>query len=411
MVSLGLMRALRERGLRVAPFKCGPDYIDTQFHTTACCGVPGINLDLFMASTAAVRALYARHLAEADVAVIEGAMGLYDGYRHDTGSAADVARTLGVPVVAVIDGASTAFTAGAVIYGLSHFRQGITLAGVIFNRASSPRHRAMLADAAREAGVECLGFISRRRDLQTPSRHLGLTLTGHSAMERFVAEAAKAVAEGVNIDRLIELTGSARPDASAIRYPAPHSRVAVARDEAFSFIYEANLNSLRLHGVEPVFFSPLRDQNLPPDADMLYLPGGYPELFAADLEANGSMRRSIRDMARRGGRILGECGGLIYLCERIDGAKMCGVLPLTATMEDARLTLGYRTIEIDDRLTLRGHEFHYSRLVNAAGLPSVARQSDALGNAVDTPLYRQDNTIAGYTHLYWGETDINRLWK
>lgn len=414
MVSLGLMRTLADRGVTVAPFKCGPDYIDTQFHTAACRGRRSVNLDLFMGSVTHVTDIFARHSAGAEVAVVEGAMGMFDGYDRDLGSASHIARTLGLPVVAVVDGRSTSFTAGAVLYGLGHFRSGTRIAGVIFNRVGSARHASMLTDAAREAGVPVLGCIGRRTGLQTPSRHLGLTLTGRGEMESFVAEAARAVAEGVDTDMLLRATSCALPSHPATTGTAatePTWRVGVARDECFSFIYEANLDSLRRHGAEIVFFSPLRDTSLPDCLDMLYLPGGYPELYTATLAGNTAMRHAIRRMALGGGRILAECGGLIYLSESIDGAAMCGVLPTRATMEGAKLTLGYRSVRMADGNIWRGHEFHYSHLTDPAALPSVAVQTDALGRETSTPLYRHLNTIAGYTHLYWGEADIRDLWK
>lgn len=415
MVSLGLMRTLADRGMEVAPFKCGPDYIDTQFHTAACRGRRSVNLDLFMGSAAHVADLFGRHSAGADVAVVEGAMGMYDGYDRDLGSASHIARTLRLPVVAVVDGRSTSFTAGAVLYGLARFRPGTRMAGVIFNRVGSARHAAMLSEAAREAGVPVLGCIGRRTGLETPSRHLGLTLTGREEMERFVAEAARTVAEGVDMEMLLQATACAPapgPDTdNATASPAATWRVGVARDECFSFVYEANLDSLRRHGAEIVFFSPLRDTSLPSRLDMLYLPGGYPELYADTLAANTAMRLAVRRMALGGGRILAECGGLIYLSESIDGAPMCGVLPTRATMEGARLTLGYRTLRMADGSVWRGHEFHYSHLTDPAVLPSVALQADARERETPTPLYRHLNTIAGYTHLYWGEADIRDLWK
>lgn len=415
MVALGLMRALRRRGLEVAPFKSGPDYIDTQFHAAACGGRRSVNLDLFMGSRSHVRNLFARHSAQADVAVVEGAMGLFDGYRGMEGSAAEVAITTGVPVVMVADAASTAFSVAATLWGFTRFRPEVRVAGVIFNRVASERHRLLLEEAAAAAGVECVGAIGRRDGLVTPSRHLGLTLTGRREMERFVDEAAEAVEEGVDIDRLLDLcrtgggiTASAKPDTEPRQDGM--TTVAVARDEAFSFIYEANIDSLRRAGARIEWFSPLRSQRLPEGTDMIYLPGGYPELWARELEANNAIREAVRSFGEEGGRILAECGGLIYLGRSIDGHRMAGLLPTEATMEGARLTLGYRTVTLEDGTTLKGHEFHYSRLTDPAILPSVASQTDARGRDVATPLYRYRNTFAGYTHLYWGETDINRLW-
>lgn len=416
MVSLGLMRALSERGLRVSPFKSGPDYIDTQFHAVACGGRESVNLDLFMGSRGHVCDLFGQYAEESDVAIVEGAMGLFDGMNGMEGSAADLAIMLSLPVVLVVDAPSMAFSAAPLIYGFSRFRDDLRIAGVIFNRVASARHRDILAEAARAAGVECLGFIGRKEGLKTPSRHLGLTLGAKEEMEQFVKEAARAVEGSVDLGRLCELTRlTSSPVAHYVRHGAetssqPTLKVAVAYDEAFNFIYKSNLRSLEQSGARIELFSPIRSRQLPEGVDMVYLPGGYPELWAERLEANKEMRLSIREFGERGGRILAECGGLIYLCRGIDGREMCGLLPLEATMENARLTLGYRSVELGG-LTLRGHEFHYSHLVDPDLLPSVCVQKDGRGNEVKTRLYRYKNAFAGYTHLYFGETDIMRLWK
>ncbi|MCM1162810.1 MAG: cobyrinate a,c-diamide synthase [Muribaculaceae bacterium] len=413
MVSLGLMRALSDRGLKLHPFKSGPDYIDTQFHAVASRGQESENLDLFMSSAEYVRRMFARQSAGCDVAVIEGAMGLFDGYDEMTGSAADVAVTLGVPVVMVVDASSMAFSAAALLYGFSRFAEGVNVVGVIFNRVASERHRTMLAAAARSAGVECLGFIGRLEGLQTPSRHLGLTLTGLQSMEEFSERAAEAVSRVVDLDRLLAVT-EYEPERIAEEDATPRGEefiVAVARDEAFNFLYPANLRALQRSGGRIEFFSPMRSEALPAGTGMIYLPGGYPELYAAELAANKSMLAAVREFGEGGGRMLAECGGLLYLSRDIDGAEMCGLLPFSATMEGARLTLGYRTAQMPGMPPLKGHEFHYSYLRDGSALESVAMQTDAAGRPVDTRLYRYKNTIAGYTHLYWGDQDILNLWK
>lgn len=411
MVSLGLMRVLRDRGLRVGPFKTGPDYIDTQFHALACDAEMSANLDLFMGSAEHAREVFALGAAGCDAAVVEGAMGLFDGYDRGCGSAAEVAKALRLPVVLVIDASSTAFSVAATIYGFTRFDREVNVAGVIFNKVASDKHRGLLEEAARAAGAVPLGFIGRSEGLLAPSRHLGLALDGRTGMERFVAMAAREVARGVDVDRLLELTEFEDPAPAAEReMPEPRFVAAVARDEAFNFIYGANLRSLRRSGAEIKFFSPLRSKRLPENTELVYLPGGYPELWAGELAGNVEMRRTVRDFGEAGGRILAECGGLIYLGREIDGHDMCGLLPTVATMEGARLTLGYRHVSTD-AVNLKGHEFHYSRLVNPDALPSVAAQTDARHNPVNTPLYRYKNCFAGYTHLYWGETDIMDLWK
>lgn len=408
--SLGLMRLLRERGLDVRPFKCGPDYIDTQFHRVAS-GRDSINLDTFMASEEYVADTFGRYASGGDVSVVEGVMGMFDGYDRMRGSSADMARITGLPVILLVNAASTAYSVAATIHGFKSFRPDVEVAGVVFNRVASERHFSFLKDACSDAGAECLGYIARCDNLQAPSRHLGLTLSGEEEMERFVQAAAEAVAGNVDVDRLLGVTASRVPswrgEAKDVEPSGRLLRIAVARDEAFNFIYPENLRSFAPYNV--VFFSPMRDKELP-EADIVYLPGGYPELYAGTLSGNRSMRDSVRDYVERGGRILAECGGMIYLTQDIDGAEMCGVIPTSTTMDGARLTLGYRTVHLPG-MTLRGHEFHYSRLVSPDVLPSAARQTNVKGDAVATPLYHYKNTYAGYTHLYWGERGILKIWN
>lgn len=413
-LSLGLMRALAARGFAVQPFKCGPDYIDTQFHAMAS-GRPSINLDTFMASERHVSSLFSEYSAESDVAVVEGVMGMLDGYQRMKGSCAELAVMLGIPVVLLVNAASTAYSVAATIYGFKNFYPAINMAGVIFNRVASPSHYSFLKDACHDAGVECLGFISRNERLVTPSRHLGLTLGAAGEMEKYIGTAADAVNEGIDLDRLLSLTSipPSQPRKPSIDKPGnlPSLKIAVARDEAFNFIYPINIRSLIEHpryNVAIDYFSPLADSKLP-DADMLYLPGGYPELFAEKLEKNSRMRDAIRGFALNDGKIIAECGGMIYLGDELDGRRMCGVLPLTTSMENARLHLGYRIIETGG-LELRGHEFHYSEVTDDSRAKKlVARQINSRGKEVDTPIYRYKNVIAGYTHLYWPEKDILKL--
>ena len=239
---------------------------------------------------------------------------------------------------------------------------------------------------------------------------MGLSLDSIKDIEQFISAAANEVESNVDIDALLSLTEVDADSPAECEAKRDERVIAVAKDEAFNFIYPVNIEAFKSN-IE--YFSPLRDTTLP-DAQMLYLPGGYPELFAKELEQNAAMRRSIREYAESGGKILAECGGMIYLTEEIDGRRMCGVLPLKTTMENARLTLGYRRVELPG-LKIRGHEFHYSHTVSDTGsdtaLPSVAKQFNVKGAPVATPVYRYKNTFAGYTHLYWGETDIFKLWK
>lgn len=404
-LSLGLMRALTNRNIVVQPFKCGPDYIDTQYHRIST-GRDSVNLDLFMSSERHVKELFGRYSESADVSIIEGAMGMFDGFDGMKGSAADIARTLDVPVVLLINAASTSFSVAATIYGFTRFCPDVKVAGVIFNRVASENHYAFLKEACEIINVVNLGYIRKNESLQTPSRHLGLSLDSLSEIERFVDAAAKEVGSTVDINGLLEATMIDCRQMPSVVQSKRNLTVAVARDEAFNFIYPANVERFNAN---IVYFSPLHDKAIP-KADLVYLPGGYPELYADDLEENREMRTAIKNFAEKDGKILAECGGMIYLSEEINGKKMCGVFPLKASMKNARLKLGYRRVKFDN-FEISGHEFHYSDILDLSGLPSVAQQYNIRSEKVATPVYRYKNVFAGYTHFYWAETDIFKLWE
>lgn len=404
-VTLGILRALARAGRSVQPFKCGPDYIDTQFHQVAA-GCPSVNLDLFMSSPGAVASLFQARSAGAGVSVIEGAMGLFDGYDCSRGSAADIARVTGVPVILVVDAARTAYSVAAVITGVRAMLGSHPFAGVIFNRVGSPSHEVLLRRAAGSVGVPVIGALPRCDGLTVPSRHLGLSL-GHLAGVGAIADRAADLVEA-HLPSLLEprFFSAPIPAVEPLRETPVRLRIAMARDEAFCFTYAENL---RGHNI--LTFSPLRDTSLPADVDLLYLPGGYPELYAGELAANAPMLQAVRRFAASGGKILAECGGLLYLCRDIDGVPVAGLLPLSATMRGARLRLGYRRVVLPDGTEMRGHEFHYSSIVDPGALPSAARQFNAAGEPVATPLYHLGNIVAGYTHLYWAGSDILSLFR
>ena len=411
--TMGILRALQRQGLQVQPFKCGPDYIDTRFHALAA-GRESVNLDTWLASERHVRDLYARYGADADACVVEGVMGLFDGYDRMAGSSAAIARLLDIPVVLVVGARSMAYTVAAQLHGMKTFLPGLRLAGVVFNQVSSENHFRFLAQACEDAGLRCFGWLPKVPDLEIPSRHLGLTLAAGQEMERWIDRAADLVTRCLDIPALLEAVCVAAAEAPAEASAAPGTlRIAVARDAAFNFTYRENLSRLSQLG-QVRYFSPLAGDPLP-EADLVYLPGGYPELFAAELSSRRETMQQLRDYAESGGRILAECGGMIYLSKAIEGVEggpypLCGVLPFSATMDGARLHLGYRRLVDAAGREWRGHEFHYSAVTAPDALPSVAQQSDARGGAVATPLYRYKNVIAGYTHLYWGETGILNLW-
>ena len=411
--TMGILRALQRQGLQVQPFKCGPDYIDTRFHAVTA-GRESVNLDTWLSSESHVRDLYARYGGDAGVCVVEGVMGLFDGFDRMRGSSAVIARLLDIPVVLVVGARSMAYTVAAQLHGMKSFLPGLRIAGVVFNQVSSENHFRFLREACDDAGLRCFGWLPKAPGLEVPSRHLGLTLAARQDMETWIDRAADLVSANIDMAGLLEAVNSPVPEPAERPGERQGSlRTAVARDAAFNFTYRENIARLTLLG--PVtFFSPLAGDPLP-EADLVYLPGGYPELFAAELSSRSGLMAQIRDFAESGGRILAECGGMIYLSRAIEGVEggpfpMCGVLPFAATMAGARLHLGYRRIVDAAGREWRGHEFHYSDVTSPDALPSAAVQFNARGERVSTPLYRWKNVIAGYTHLYWGETGLMKLW-
>lgn len=404
-VTLGLLRALSGIGLAVQPFKCGPDYIDPKYHMLAC-GRESVNLDTFMGTESHVRQLYSRYSAGADVCLAEGVMGLFDGYDRDRGSSAEIAALLGIPVVLVVDAKAMAWSAAALLYGFANLRKDVETVGVIFNKVGSESHYRCLCQAAEDAGVIPLGWLPYGKAYEVPSRHLGLSLEHLSEYSPMIDAVAEDIRRHVDLDALLRLTVRKVPEpADGIPSVNGGLGIAVASDEAFNFTYRANMDRLAEVG-KITCFSPLRDTSLP-ETDLLYLPGGYPEFYLKELAANTLMLRDIARFAEGGGRILAECGGMMYLCRAVlseDGSRwpMCGVLPIEATMEGMRLHLGYRTVRSGD-FSIRGHEFHYSEVKGK--MPSAALQYAADGRKVSTPVYRHLNVLAGYTHLYWAETD------
>jgi len=412
-ITLALLRIFARRGLAVQPFKCGPDYLDTRLHTLAASwegsSPAGINLDTFMASKVHARELFRRYSSDADVAVVEGVMGLFDGAEKSEGSSAEIALLLSLPVIMVIDARSMAYSAAPLLHGFRTFEPALNVAGVIFNRVNTQSHYSYLEAAARDAGVEPLGYVPRSEAVAISERHLGLDTSAGYDREGVIAAMAEHIGKTVDIDRLLEITQMKIPRSSvAPMLDGKGERIiAVARDEAFNFVYHENIEALAEYG-RLLFFSPLHDERLP-EADMLYLAGGYPELYAAQLSANHAMREQIASYSKQGGCLYAECGGMIYLGKTItlnDGSlyPMSGALDLETTMQESRLNLGYRKVVLEGSATeLRGHEFHYSRISRQGALQNIATVTNARNETVATPVFKNNNTIASYTHLYWGE--------
>jgi cobyrinic acid a,c-diamide synthase len=418
----GLIAALAARGLRIAPFKVGPDYIDPTYHTLAA-GRACRNLDAWMLPPDRVRALFARHAADADLALVEGVMGLFDGLSgsDDTGSTAHLARLLDAPVLLVLDVSAMARSGAAIVQGMHDFDPRVHVAGVLLNRVGSPGHARMVSDAIEsEVGVPVAGYLTRDDALNLPERHLGLIPTLEPGRWRTWLDAAREkIGATVNLDQVLELARRAPPLPPVEEDPfifktEPQTVIAVARDAAFNFLYEDNLDLLRGAGAEVEFFSPLSDRSLPRGTQGIYLCGGFPEIYAAELAANTALFDDIRAAFRAGIPIYGECGGLMYLTEKILDAQnaahaMVGILPGHSAMT-GRLTLGYRVVRAvkDNWLwrageMMRGHEFHYSIW---EGRPQdLSPAYDLLPNVFQTQTrtegVQMGPLLASYVHLHF----------
>ena len=395
-IARGLMALLSQKGMRVQPFKCGPDYIDTKFHETVC-GRYSINLDTFMATPEHVCELFARYGETADVCIVEGMMGLFDGYDRDKGSSAEIAQILDIPVVLIVDAKSAAYSMAPLLSGFVNFKKEVRIAGVIFNKVGSEKHFNMLRQVCDDLGLECYGYLPKSAALEQDSRYLGLDFSKTIDNQELI----HLLEEHVNWRRVLtlnEITARCPRDYGSL--PTRLRLVVAQNQESFSFVYQENID--RFENV--IFFDPETEVPCLDDVDLLYLPGGYPEKHLEALVANEACRKAIKDFAERGGRIQAECGGMMYLCEKIvtdAGAyPMCGVLPyaITARQCDRKLSLGYRRFVLEDR-EYRGHEFHYTQFMGDTP-KSIVQVYNAKDEPVATPVFKYKNVIASYTHLY-----------
>lgn len=405
-LAVGLMRLLSRRGMVVRPFKCGPDYIDTKYHTLAT-GMDSINLDLFFGSDAHVKELFSTYINGCNAAIIEGVMGMYDGYEKWRGSSAHLSKVINCPVILVVNASSIAYSVAPLIKGFSSFVDGVKVAGVIFNMVGGESHYKILKEACEEAGLLSLGYIPKREDLKVGSRHLGLSIDDSQMNSQFAERVADVVERYVDIDTLLKVTTEDVTVSNKMHSQIDSNRpvVAVARDNAFNFIYPVNIRKIE-EVARIVYFSPLKDRVVP-ECDLIYLPGGYPELFVKELSENREMVASIRTYGENGGRIYAECGGMIYLGKGLvdrDGNyyPMAGLLDRVSTMESARLTMGYRKGEVCG-VQIRGHEFHYSRVVEDRESHAISLLTTARGGNVNCVVVKRGAIFASYMHLYWGE--------
>jgi cobyrinic acid a,c-diamide synthase len=414
LVTLGVLAALRRRGLAVAPAKTGPDYIDTAILARTA-GVPAINLDPWAMSPARLQSLAASHSVGADLLLIEGVMGLFDGAADNTGSTGDLASTLKLPVILVVDAEKQAQSIAALVQGFARFRPGVEVAGVVLNRVATTRHERMLTDALSSISMPVLGTLPRRDALVLPERHLGLVLPGEiAAFDSIVQAASEVVEEFVDLNRLLAVSGiiPAPPNDADSRHmlaallPPLGQRISIARDDAFSFLYTHLIDGWRNAGAELSFFSPLADEAPGMNSDAILLPGGYPELHGGRLSAASQFHQGLQQLAANGALIYGECGGYMALGESLTdkaGAthRMAGLLPINTDISRPRRVLGYRRLTHNSPLpwpkSLRGHEFHYS--AGNPGPSALFIATDALGTAQPPMGAVQGRVMGSYAHI------------
>lgn len=388
VITLGLLAALRRQGLVVAPAKSGPDYIDPQFSGRAA-GRDAINLDPWAMPRDQLRALAGQQATGADLLLVEGAMGLFDAAADGQGSTGDLAETLGLPVILVVDADKHSQSVAPLVSGFAHWRPGVAVVGVILNRVASARHERMLASALHETGLPLLGAIPRRSELVTPERHLGLVLPEETGgFESFLDYAAQAIADFVDLESLLALAVPLQSHAAPpVALPPLGQHIAIARDTAFAFVYPHLLDGWRAQGAELSFFSPLANEAPSLAADAVFLPGGYPELHGGVLAAAAALHTGLIAARDRGALIYGECGGFMVLGQGIvDKAgtahAMSGLLPVTTRIDRPKRVLGYRRLLHESALPwppgLNGHEFHYSS-AKGSGLPPLFEALDAEG--------------------------------
>ncbi len=418
-VTLALMAALRQQGRLVQPFKAGPDFIDPGHHGLAT-GRPSRNLDGWMLGETVNLDIFLRAAAGADLSIIEGMMGLFDGTspNSDQGSTAELAALLGAPVLLVIDGSAIARSAAAMAHGYARFDSALRVEGVLFNRVQSQGHFQLLKEAVESStGLKAVGYLKSDPEMAIGDRHLGLLTALEPGVAACYDKLGKAARETVDMEKVVALAQAAAPMESS---PCQQTRsndvspvcIGIAHDPAFCFYYQDNLDLLEQEGAKCVRFSPLHDSQLP-DVDLLYFGGGYPELYGTSLAANRAMRKAIRSFAERGGPIYAECGGMMYLTRAIrdlegNAHDMVGLFQAESVMSRTAMTLGYRNLSLSRScllghagMTARGHEFHYSILESSVPLEYACELTDVQSQSKGCDGLMQDNTVGLYTHLHF----------
>ncbi|OAG28203.1 cobyrinate a,c-diamide synthase [Thermodesulfatator autotrophicus] len=413
IISCGLIKALASKGFEVAPFKVGPDYIDPSYLAQAA-GHPCYNLDSWMTSQEGVKRSFGRGSKKAQLAVIEGVMGLFDGAGGTTcASTAEVAKLLGLPVLLVFPARSFGHTARALVEGLISYWEELDFIGIIVNGVASPKHERLLKKVFQGLEIPILGMISQEKKLELPSRHLGLIQAEEINLEEKLEFLSEKITRETNISEIISRLKRASFSPFQNNPPAiklKGQKIAVAKDKAFSFCYQENLDILKEAGNEIIFFSPLEGE-IPKEAEAIYLPGGYPELFAETLSRHTALHQKIKRLADDGRPILAECGGFMFLLEGIEvngkSFPMVGLLPGLARLEKRLQAIGYReaifegaNFLVDEGQPLRGHEFRYS-LAKGIGLEGM-KVKDFEGHEVSTFGVARKNIIASYLHFHLG---------
>ena len=424
-VAVGIMHGLRKRGLRVQPFKVGPDFIDPSYHTIVT-NRKSRNLDVWMMGRQGVLDSFASASEDADIAVVEGVMGLFDGMsgKSDFASTAHMAKILDAPIVLVVDASKGARSIAAIILGFLHFDRKLRIAAVILNNVAGQRHASYITEAlAGIVKIPVVGILPRNSDIKMEERHLGLVpaLELKGVKIQMIARTASYIAECIDLNRVLSLCSiTSLPDARDHDFPKPQARarIAVALDESFNFYYTDNLIALKRRGAQLVFFSPIKEQKLPDGVHGIMLGGGFPEVLADRLEKNRSMVKSIRRAVDEGMPVYGECGGLMYLTRSISGykgekksRKMAGIIEAD-TLMTGRLTLNYTDAECNDSIFgnthLRGHEFHYSSIENIAKdsrfAYSMRKGKGVTGN--QDGFIINGNTLAAYMHLHFANRKL-----
>ncbi|MBO6716952.1 MAG: cobyrinate a,c-diamide synthase [Rhizobiaceae bacterium] len=413
-ITIGLLRALARRGLTVRGAKSGPDYIDPGFHAAAT-GMPGLNLDSWAMPPDYLRSLAIEMAATADIMIVESAMGLFDGIPSDdrrSGAAADLARNFGLPVLLVLDVSGQSQTAAAVAHGFASFDPDVRIAGVVLNRVGSERHTRLAGDAIAERGLRVVGAVPRDETMTLPERHLGLVQAEeHAGIADHIDRLADAIANAVDLDAVLEIAAPISMPAgdTSSALPPPGQRIAIARDRAFTFVYPHVAAHWRQAGAELVPFSPLDDEPPPADCDACWLPGGYPELHAGQLAAASRFRDGIRAFAQSK-PVHGECGGYMVLGKALEDAEgvtheMLGLLGHSTSFAKRKMNLGYRQARLIEDCALgmkgdliRGHEFHYARIVEPGEDESLAMLSDGQGREIGPSGCRRGLVSGGFFH-------------